>query len=112
MLSVLTFPHPRRRGGKGQQHRLRHVGRGLDGQGVQGAVDGASPAAGVVWANTFNRFDPAASFGGMGESGFGREGSRIGLVAHQRIPNDDLRNPAGARECYWARRCYSRAATA
>ena len=38
--------------------------------------------AGVVWANTFNRFDPAAPFGGYQESGFGREGGRIGLEAY------------------------------
>ena len=35
--------------------------------------------AGVVWANTFNRFDPTSPFGGYGESGFGREGGRHGL---------------------------------
>ncbi len=35
--------------------------------------------AGVVWANTYNRFDPASPFGGYRESGFGREGGRHGL---------------------------------
>jgi aldehyde dehydrogenase (NAD+) len=38
--------------------------------------------AGVVWANTFNRFDPTAPFGGYQESGFGREGGRSGLEAY------------------------------
>ncbi|NIH85524.1 aldehyde dehydrogenase family protein [Amycolatopsis granulosa] len=38
--------------------------------------------AGVVWANTFNRFDPAAPFGGYQESGFGREGGRTGLEGY------------------------------
>ncbi|MBM3730872.1 MAG: aldehyde dehydrogenase family protein [Actinobacteria bacterium] len=38
--------------------------------------------AGVVWANTFNQFDPASPFGGYGESGFGREGGRAGLAAY------------------------------
>jgi aldehyde dehydrogenase (NAD+) len=38
--------------------------------------------AGVVWANTFNRFDPASPFGGYKESGFGREGGRHGLGAY------------------------------
>jgi aldehyde dehydrogenase (NAD+) len=38
--------------------------------------------AGVVWANTFNRFDPTAPFGGYQESGFGREGGRVGLEAY------------------------------
>jgi aldehyde dehydrogenase (NAD+) len=38
--------------------------------------------AGVVWANTFNRFDPAAPFGGYKESGIGREGGRHGLESY------------------------------
>ena len=35
--------------------------------------------AGVVWANTFNKFDPTSPFGGYKESGYGREGGRHGL---------------------------------
>ncbi|MEO9176377.1 MAG: aldehyde dehydrogenase family protein, partial [Gaiellales bacterium] len=38
--------------------------------------------AGVVWANSFNQFDPASPFGGYKESGFGREGGRHGLEAY------------------------------
>ncbi|MCH1866357.1 aldehyde dehydrogenase family protein [Nocardioides sp. CFH 31398] len=38
--------------------------------------------AGVVWANTFNKFDPTSPFGGYKESGFGREGGRHGLAAY------------------------------
>ena len=38
--------------------------------------------AGVVWANTFNRFDPASPFGGYKESGYGREGGTQGLGAY------------------------------
>ncbi len=38
--------------------------------------------AGVVWANTFNRFDPTSPFGGYKESGFGREGGIAGLAAY------------------------------
>ncbi|WP_019545433.1 aldehyde dehydrogenase family protein [Streptomyces sulphureus] len=38
--------------------------------------------AGVVWANTFNKFDPTSPFGGYRESGFGREGGRHGLEAY------------------------------
>ncbi len=37
--------------------------------------------AGVVWANTYNKFDPTSPFGGYKESGFGREGGRHGLAA-------------------------------
>jgi len=57
--------------------------------------------AGVVWANTFNRFDPSSPFGGYKESGFGREGGVHGLepylnlsptVAGRALP------PAGAHD--------------
>jgi aldehyde dehydrogenase (NAD+) len=41
--------------------------------------------AGVVWANTYNRFDPASPFGGYKESGFGREGGRHGLEGYLRF---------------------------
>jgi aldehyde dehydrogenase (NAD+) len=41
--------------------------------------------AGVVWANTFNRFDPASPFGGYQESGFGREGGRHGLLPYVQL---------------------------
>ena len=40
--------------------------------------------AGVVWANTFNKFDPTSPFGGYKESGFGREGGLQGLQAYLR----------------------------
>jgi aldehyde dehydrogenase (NAD+) len=38
--------------------------------------------AGVVWANTFNRFDPTSPFGGYKESGYGREGGLHGLLPY------------------------------
>ena len=41
--------------------------------------------AGVVWANTFNKFDPSSPFGGYKESGFGREGGRQGLLDYGKI---------------------------
>ena len=41
--------------------------------------------AGVVWANTFNKFDPTSPFGGYKESGFGREGGVQGLAAYCRL---------------------------
>jgi acyl-CoA reductase-like NAD-dependent aldehyde dehydrogenase len=40
--------------------------------------------AGVVWANTFNKFDPTSPFGGYKESGYGREGGRHGLEGYLR----------------------------
>ncbi len=52
----------------------------------------AALKAGVIWDNTFNRFDPAASFGGYQESGFGREGGPTGMAAY--LAADDGEVPA------------------
>ncbi|HEY8092082.1 MAG TPA: aldehyde dehydrogenase family protein [Polyangiaceae bacterium] len=41
--------------------------------------------AGVVWGNTYNKFDPSSPFGGYKESGFGREGGRHGLLAYTEL---------------------------
>jgi aldehyde dehydrogenase (NAD+) len=41
--------------------------------------------AGVIWANTFNKFDPSSPFGGYKESGFGREGGRQGLMDYCKL---------------------------
>jgi aldehyde dehydrogenase (NAD+) len=41
--------------------------------------------AGVVWANTYNKFDPTSPFGGYKESGFGREGGLHGLNAYVKL---------------------------
>jgi aldehyde dehydrogenase (NAD+) len=41
--------------------------------------------AGVIWANTFNKFDPTSPFGGYKESGVGREGGLHGLGAYVRL---------------------------
>jgi aldehyde dehydrogenase (NAD+) len=41
--------------------------------------------AGVVWANTYNKFDPTSPFGGYKESGFGREGGLHGLGAYLKL---------------------------
>ena len=41
--------------------------------------------AGVIWGNTFNKFDPASPFGGFKESGFGREGGLHGLLPYLEV---------------------------
>lgn len=41
--------------------------------------------AGVVWANTYNKFDPTSPFGGFKESGFGREGGKQGLLDYLKV---------------------------
>jgi len=45
----------------------------------------ASLKAGVVWANTYNKFDPSSPFGGYKESGFGREGGKHGLLDYAQL---------------------------
>ncbi len=45
----------------------------------------AQMRAGVIWANTYNKFDPTSPFGGYKESGFGREGGMHGLAAYVKI---------------------------
>lgn len=45
--------------------------------------------AGVVWANTYNKFDPASPFGGYKESGFGREGGLHGLYPYVKFVDDE-----------------------
>ena len=62
----------------------------------------AALRAGVIWDNTFNRFDPAASFGGYKESGFGREGGPSGMAAYLEPDEEYARgttpfNPRAAR---------------
>jgi aldehyde dehydrogenase (NAD+) len=50
--------------------------------GALGMYTASRLAAGVVWCNTFNQFDPSSPFGGYKESGFGREGGLEGLRAY------------------------------
>ena len=47
--------------------------------------------AGVIWANTFNRFDPTSPFGGFKESGFGREGGLHGLEPYLDLGESEVR---------------------
>ncbi|QTV79544.1 aldehyde dehydrogenase family protein [Microbacterium sp. NIBRBAC000506063] len=53
--------------------------------------------AGVIWANTFNRFDPSSPFGGYKESGYGREGGRHGLAAYLKPASRSLSEPKASR---------------
>jgi aldehyde dehydrogenase (NAD+) len=47
--------------------------------------------AGVIWANTYNRFDPTSPFGGYKESGFGREGGLHGLEPYLELDESEAR---------------------
>ena len=82
MLSILTFRTPQEAIAKANNTPYG-LSAGIwsdKGSRVLAVADGLR--AGVVWTNTFNRFDPASPFGGYKESGYGREGGRQGLAAY------------------------------
>lgn len=82
VLSVMTFRTP-----KEALERANNTPYGLSagvwtqkGSKIFAMAQGLK--GGVLWANTYNQFDPASPFGGYQESGFGREGGRHGLAAY------------------------------
>ena len=84
VLSVLTFRTP-----KEAVEKANNTPYGLSAgiwsdKGSRTLWMAAQLRAGVVWSNTFNRFDPASPFGGYKESGYGREGGRHGLEGYLR----------------------------
>ena len=56
--------------------------------------------AGVVWANTFNKFDPTSPFGGYKQSGYGREGGRHGLTGVPEGCSALMRDRLAVRKTY------------
>ncbi|HWH27085.1 MAG TPA: aldehyde dehydrogenase family protein [Pseudolysinimonas sp.] len=82
VLSVLTFRTPAEAIAKANNTPYG-LSAGIwsdKGSKILAVADGLR--AGVVWANTFNRFDPSSPFGGYKESGYGREGGRHGLTSY------------------------------
>jgi acyl-CoA reductase-like NAD-dependent aldehyde dehydrogenase len=82
VLSILTFRTPQEAIAKANNTPYG-LSAGIwsdKGSRVLAVADGLR--AGVVWTNTFNRFDPASPFGGYKESGYGREGGKQGLSAY------------------------------
>src|SRR3954464_5654198 len=82
VLSILTFRTPQEAIAKANNTPYG-LSAGIwsdKGSRILAVADGLK--AGVVWSNTFNRFDPASPFGGYKESGYGREGGRQGLAAY------------------------------
>lgn len=82
VLSVMTFRTPEE-----ALERANHTPYGLSAgvwtdKGSKIFKIAAKLRAGVVWANTYNKFDPASPFGGYKESGFGREGGLHGLLPY------------------------------
>jgi aldehyde dehydrogenase (NAD+) len=85
VLSVLTFRTPAEAVAKANNTRYG-LSAGVWSEKASKVLWMASRLrAGVVWANTFNRFDPASPFGGVKESGFGREGGVHGLAPYVHV---------------------------
>jgi aldehyde dehydrogenase (NAD+) len=82
VLSVLTFRTPEEAVSKANNTPYGLSGGVWTEKGSRILWMAQRMRAGVVWANTYNRFDPASPFGGYRESGFGREGGRHGLAAY------------------------------
>lgn len=82
VLSVLTFRTPAEAVAKANNSQYGLSAGIWTEKGSRMLAVASKLRAGVVWANTFNKFDPTSPFGGYKESGFGREGGRHGLEAY------------------------------
>ncbi|MFD1830537.1 aldehyde dehydrogenase family protein [Streptomyces desertarenae] len=82
VLSVLTFRTPDEAVAKANNSQYGLSAGVWTEKGSRILAMASRLRAGVVWANTFNKFDPTSPFGGYKESGFGREGGRHGLEAY------------------------------
>ncbi|MET9481028.1 aldehyde dehydrogenase family protein [Streptomyces sp. NPDC006638] len=82
VLSVLTFRTPEEAVAKANNSQYGLSAGIWTEKGSRILAVAGKLRAGVVWANTFNKFDPTSPFGGYKESGHGREGGRHGLEAY------------------------------
>ena len=82
VLSVLTFRTPQEAIDKANNTPFGLSAGVWSEKGSRILWAGQQLRAGVIWANTFNKFDPTSPFGGYKESGWGREGGRHGLSAY------------------------------
>jgi aldehyde dehydrogenase (NAD+) len=82
VLSVLTFRTPEEAVAKANNTPYGLSAGVWSEKGSRILWTAARLRAGVVWSNTFNKFDPTSPFGGYKESGYGREGGRHGLEAY------------------------------
>ena len=85
VLSVLTFRTPEEAVAKANNSKYGLACGVWSEKGSRTLWVAQRLRAGVVWANTYNKFDPTSPFGGMRESGFGREGGRHGLEAYLNV---------------------------
>jgi aldehyde dehydrogenase (NAD+) len=85
VLSVITFRTPAEAAEKANNTRFGLSAGVWTEKGSRYLEFARHAKAGVIWANTFNKFDPASPFGGFKESGFGREGGIQGLREYVRL---------------------------
>jgi aldehyde dehydrogenase (NAD+) len=85
VVSVLTFRTQAEAIEKANDSRYGLAAGIWTDKGAKAFEVAAALRAGVVWQNTYNKFDPSASFGGYKESGFGREGGAAGLRPYLRV---------------------------
>ena len=85
VLSVLTFRTPEEAVAKANNSNYGLACGGWSEKGSRTLWVAQRLRAGVIWANTYNKFDPSSPFGGVRESGFGREGGRHGLEAYLNV---------------------------
>ncbi|MFD8923105.1 aldehyde dehydrogenase family protein [Streptomyces sp. NPDC059569] len=85
VLSVLTFRTPEEAVAKANNTQYGLSAGIWTEKGSRILAVAGKLRAGVVWANTFNKFDPTSPFGGYKESGYGREGGRHGLEAYLNV---------------------------
>jgi aldehyde dehydrogenase (NAD+) len=85
VLSILTFRTPEEAVEKANNTRYGLSAGVWTDKGSRILKMSTELKAGVVWANSFNKFDPASPFGGYKESGFGREGGKQGLLDYANL---------------------------
>jgi aldehyde dehydrogenase (NAD+) len=82
VLSVLTFRTPAEAVAKANNTPYGLAAGVWSEKGSKTLWTASQLRAGVIWTNTYNKFDPTSPFGGFKESGYGREGGRVGLEAY------------------------------
>ena len=85
VLSILTFRTPEEAIEKANNTRFGLSAGVWTDKGSRILMMASRLKAGVVWANTYHKFDPASPFGGYKESGFGREGGKHGLLEYSQL---------------------------
>ncbi len=85
VLSILTFRSPEEAIEKANNTRFGLSAGVWTDKGSRILMMASRLKAGVVWANTYHKFDPASPFGGYKESGFGREGGKHGLLEYSQL---------------------------